>query len=309
MMPTEITSHLRRRIVADLHLGKIKPGGRLPSLRTVSTELGVSIRAAARAYSELQTEGLVSVRGRSGIYLVLPPAIETELSPPLDWYAEMMADAWRHRLTLTDVSRLLDQLIEQPMMVACVESTTDHMEAFCAELAADFALQTMSVMITPEGARIGDQIMPLYDAFTDVDFIVTTAFHAVEVREVADRLKKPVVIVSANDSLVDVFEAQLERGPLTIIANDPLFIERFESSLRERFSDHHNLRVVLTADVERDPSLVEGATTLYTRAARKEMNESDDVLPAPLPFLSASAAKRVVQCMLSTHARRTLQPA
>ena len=65
MMPVELRDLLRRRIVADLHLGRVKPGGRLPSLRMVANELGVSIRAAARAYSELEKEGLVRVRGRS----------------------------------------------------------------------------------------------------------------------------------------------------------------------------------------------------------------------------------------------------
>ncbi|HUP89647.1 MAG TPA: winged helix-turn-helix domain-containing protein [Longimicrobiales bacterium] len=308
MAADQIREHLRRRIVADVHLGRIKPGGRLPSLREVSTELGVSIRAAARAYSDLQSEGLVSVRGRSGIYLVLPPTIDIDLDDDLTWYAEMLSHAWVKRFTIADLTKMLGQLTQTPMSVACVESTADHMEAFCAELANDFALLTTSVLLTDEGARVGDEVTTLYDAIKEVDFVVTTAFHAIEVRAAADIIKKPVVIVSANDTLVDAFENQLESGRVTIIGKDPLFVERFNNTLKDRFDDDHNLRVVLIEDVQRDPSILEGTTPLYTRAARRELNEEEfHLLPPPIPFLSAAAARKVVQCIMSTHSKRTLQ--
>ena len=308
MQPTEIRDHLRRQIVADVHLGKLKPGGRLPSLRMVSTELGISIRAAARAYSDLQDEGLVSVRGRSGIYLVLPPSQELELHPPLDWYTEFLAGAWVRRLRIADVASLLSELIARPMSVACVESTLDHMEAFCTELADEFSLQTHSITLTPDGAKLGDGIMTLYDALTGVDFVVTTAFHAAEVRAAADLLKKPVVIVSANDVLVDAIQAQVDVGRVIIVAHDPLFIERFNNTIKNRFADAHNLRVLDIAEAKADPALLANATVLYTRAARKEMNEAEyHLLPPPIPFLSVAAARRVLQCMLATHAKRALQ--
>ena len=310
MTQMEIRDHLRRRIIADLHLGRIKPGGRLPSLRTVAGELGVSIRAAARAYAELQTEGLVNVRGRSGIYLVLPQSGEIALEEPFDWYAQMLKEAWVRRLTINDVHKLLTQLIDEPLTVACVESTEDHMEAFCAELAADFSLRTVSVLLTADGARVGGTVMTLYDALSCADFVVTTAFHAAEVREAADLLKKPVVIASANDTLVDAFQGQLEIGPVTVVAKDPAFVTRFLSTLKQRFSEEQNLRVVHVDDVVSNPAMINGSTTLYTRAARKSLNEPEyHLMPPPIPFLSAAAARKVVQCMLSTHAKRTLHVA
>src|SRR5688572_13395940 len=91
MTNSEIGDVLKRRIVADLHLGRLKPGGRLPSLRTIARELNVSIRSAARAYANLEREGLVTVRGRSGIYLVAPFAVEIPLEEPLNWYADMLS--------------------------------------------------------------------------------------------------------------------------------------------------------------------------------------------------------------------------
>ncbi|HUP89210.1 MAG TPA: GntR family transcriptional regulator [Longimicrobiales bacterium] len=309
MTPVELTDSIRRRIVADVHLGRIKPGGRLSSLRMVASEFSVSIRAAARAYSELEKEGLVNVRGRSGIYLVLAPAMEIELAEPLDWYADMLRDAWSHRLTVTDVNAILQQLVLNPLRAACVESTEDHMVAFCAELEADFALKTKSVVLTPEGARADDEIVTLYDALSDVDFVVTTAFHAAEVRLAADQLQKPVVIVSVNDTLVSALETELQRGPVTIVGLDGAFVDRFREYLIERFRANGDMRVTCMDDVAQTNG--NGATTtLYTRAARQRLNEEEyHLLPPPIPFLSANAARRVVQCMLSALGKRALQAA
>lgn len=308
MSSIQITDLLRRRVLADLHLGRLKPGDRLPSLRMVAREMGVSVRAVARAYSALEREGLVSVKGRSGIYLVLPQTIDIALEEPLAWYADMLKDAWSRRLTVSDVNLMLQDLVANPTYVACVESTDDHMEAFCGEVEDDFALRSVSVMLVPEGARVGDEIMTLYDALSNVDFVITTAFHAAEVRAAADLLHIPVVIVSVNDLLVETLEKQLQLGPVTIVAADPLFVERFHQYLLERFRESGEMRVVSIDDALNNPSILEGTTTLYTRAARHRLNETEyHLLPPPIPFLSSTAARKVVQCMLNAHAKRVLQ--
>ena len=310
MTNSEITEVLKRRIVADLHLGRLKPGGRLPSLRMIARELNVSIRAAARAYANLEREGLVTVRGRSGIYLVAPFAVEIPLEEPLDWYADMLRDAWSRRIGLTQLNNTLHELVQHPLRAACVESTEDHMVAFCAELDEDFAIETTAVKLIEGGAIVDGRVVSLYDALAAVDFVVTTAFHAADIYEVADRLKKPVVVVSVNDALLSTFESQLQAGAVTIIADDPAFVQRFRTYLLERFRKGGDLRVHALEEINSDNTLGAGSTLLYTRAARKRLNEQEyHLVPPPISFLSDGAARKVLQCMLSTHAKRGLQPA
>lgn len=310
MMNSEISDLLRRRVVADLHLGRLKPGGRLPSLRMIARELNVSIRAAARAYSQLERDGLVTVRGRSGIYLVAPFAVDIPLEEPLSWYADMLKDAWSRRIAITEVTAVLGELVQNPLRVACVESTEDHMVAFCSELTEDFSLETASVMLTADGVLVDGSPASLYDALGGVDFIVTTAFHAADIYEVAETLKKPVVVVSVNETLLDTFETQLESGAISIVAEDPAFVERFRTHLLERFRNRGDLRVFAIHEVSLDGTRTSGSTVLYTRAARKRLNEEEyHLLPPPVAFLSDRAARKVLQCMLSTHAKRALQPA
>lgn len=299
MTTVEIVEFLRRRIIADVHLGRLKPGGRLPSLRIVAREIGASIRAVAHAYNELEREGLVNVKGRSGIYLVLPPSPEPELSEPYDWYVGMLKHAWERRIPLDQINDTVQKLVTSPLCAGCVESTEDHMVAFCAELEEDFALRTISIKLTPEGARIGDRTMTLEESLGEADFAVTTAFHAADVREVADRLGIPVVIVSMNDTLVDALERELENKPVTVVADDPAFVGRMRDSLVERFESSGELRVVSMADLNGNrPG--DDTTLLYTRAARKRLNaEEFHLLPPPIPFVSATAARKILQYMLN----------
>ena len=63
------TRRLRDRILSGLHLGHLQPGDRLPSIRQVAAESGEDARAISRAYRQLEAEGLVEIRTRSGIYV------------------------------------------------------------------------------------------------------------------------------------------------------------------------------------------------------------------------------------------------
>jgi DNA-binding transcriptional MocR family regulator len=64
----------------------LKPGDKLPSVRALSGEQGISISTAYRAYSELENMGLVEARPKSGYYVRYLPARfarKPETNPPL----------------------------------------------------------------------------------------------------------------------------------------------------------------------------------------------------------------------------------
>src|SRR5262245_27225747 len=177
----DVQEYLRRRLITELHLGRLKPRDRAPSLRTVAAELGVGIRAVSRAYAALEREGLVVIRGRSGVY-VATPAFEPELSEPQSWYSAILTDAWRRRIPLPLLPALLERFVSRRLACACVESTEDHMTAFCTELDQDFGLDTVSVDLQRDGEDPGMDAERVDAAVASTDFAVTTAFHAADIR-------------------------------------------------------------------------------------------------------------------------------
>lgn len=64
----QIAKQIRSRIIA----GEIAPGRPLPAVRTLASDLGVSLNTVARAYRILEEGGFLHIRERSGAIVADP---------------------------------------------------------------------------------------------------------------------------------------------------------------------------------------------------------------------------------------------
>lgn len=64
---------LRSRITALVLNGDLRPGDRLPSIRQLAGDLDLAGGTVARAYRELEADGVVRARGARGTVVVGPP--------------------------------------------------------------------------------------------------------------------------------------------------------------------------------------------------------------------------------------------
>ena len=62
----QLADHLARQI----RDGVLRPGNKLPSIRTMSQAKGLSINTILQAYYQLTAQGLVEVRPQSGYYVL-----------------------------------------------------------------------------------------------------------------------------------------------------------------------------------------------------------------------------------------------
>src|SRR3954466_2531837 len=60
---------LMQQIRHAVETGVLRPGDQLPGIRTLAEEIVASHTTVAKAYSELQHEGLVEIRHGSGAYI------------------------------------------------------------------------------------------------------------------------------------------------------------------------------------------------------------------------------------------------
>lgn len=78
-------STLAREIVERIEQGLYRPGDRMPGVRVLSTQRGVSIATAVAAYRRLEDDGYIEARQRSGFYVrarAHPRAAEPGTSAP-----------------------------------------------------------------------------------------------------------------------------------------------------------------------------------------------------------------------------------
>ena len=309
-MESNLTTQLRDRIVIAMHVGRVHAGDRLPSIREVARETGVHARAVAKAYRVLEREGLVEVRGRSGVYAAPQERWGDKLlAETARWIAGVLVEGWKRDIPMQDLPELIRKCIRSVRLNAvCVEGSEDHRVALCTELRADFGLKSTSVPVEDlpqptRGKPADPSVFPA--ALRAADLMVTTAFHAGTVRPAAEALRKPLVVVTLRAEIAQAIEGQLEKAGLTLVCTDPAFGEQLRSVYPGRA---HHIRVVLADDADALAELPPTEPVLLTRAARAQLGEIG--LPMLLPHASSLApesARELAELMirLNMEAKRT----
>ncbi|RKE18713.1 GntR family transcriptional regulator [Streptomyces sp. TLI_171] len=64
--PTPPYEQVRSQIADQARTGELPVGRKLPTVRALAEELGLAANTVARAYRELEADGVVETRGRAG---------------------------------------------------------------------------------------------------------------------------------------------------------------------------------------------------------------------------------------------------
>ena len=64
---------LRAQLSVMVAVGRLEPGGRLPTVRRLAAQVGLAPGTVARTYRELERDGIVVTRGRAGTFVAAEP--------------------------------------------------------------------------------------------------------------------------------------------------------------------------------------------------------------------------------------------
>ncbi len=69
---------IRAQITRAIDGGRLSPATRLPTVRALAADLGVAVNTVARAYRDLERQGLVTTEGRHGTFVAGEPSVVRE---------------------------------------------------------------------------------------------------------------------------------------------------------------------------------------------------------------------------------------
>lgn len=64
-----IYEQIRNQIIRFVELGVLKPDDKLPSVRTLASDLGINPNTVSRAYNELEKEGIIYTLNKKGVFV------------------------------------------------------------------------------------------------------------------------------------------------------------------------------------------------------------------------------------------------
>jgi DNA-binding transcriptional regulator YhcF (GntR family) len=300
---SSLVERLHDRVIGGLHRGTLRAGDRLEGVREIARRTGIDARAVAKAYRTLEAEGLVELRGRSGVYVARQEQRDGEMLPETArWTAEVLVEAWRRMIKLPDFPGFIRRYTGSVRIrCALVESVGDAVTAYGYELKGDWGLEVDPVFFDARGVQRQDNVLNfgrdlgrLMDDLQDADLIVTTSFYARPVRAAAEALGKPVVILTTHPEFEAAIRRRQDEGQLTIVAVDPRFGDRFRAVYREE-----RIRMILADDTAAVAALDPTEPVLLTRAAHERLGDVDLTLLFPhSPSFSPDSARELAEILI-----------
>jgi GntR family transcriptional regulator len=99
---------VRTRIASLAASGELAAGAKLPTVRHLAAELGLAVNTVARAYRELEADGVVVTDGRRGTFVRSEVVTSTPAAVD-DLVRGFAAAARRHGLTCAEATRLVER--------------------------------------------------------------------------------------------------------------------------------------------------------------------------------------------------------
>lgn len=104
---------VRSQLAAGIVDGTLEAGQRLPTVRRLAADLGLAANTVARAYRELEADGLVVTQGRRGTF-VRSGALQAAMPAASRAAEDYCAAARREGLTLAEAIRLVERAWPRP---------------------------------------------------------------------------------------------------------------------------------------------------------------------------------------------------
>ena len=113
---TPLYAQIKEQMRLAVSTGALQPGDQLPTVRDLATRLRLNPNTVARAYRELQAEGLLTSRQGSGTFVSPEAAVVAEEEARkfvMQMLRQVAATALNLRLAQNEITKLFEEALRQ----------------------------------------------------------------------------------------------------------------------------------------------------------------------------------------------------
>jgi len=268
---------VREHLLVSLHLGRLQPGDRVPSVRRFAVMSGMNRKTVHRAYRALVHEGFLAVRPGAGTFVATSPGPhpsarrEDELIHVVN---RCRSEAHALGVTATAFADFVQNALNgglKGLPIAIVECNHEQTDMIAREVRAGLQADTRHVLLE---TLVADPVTALAGMWG----VVTTDCHRAEVERAAQAVGTPVYRVALDGEFPRRILRVAKSRDIVLCVRDPRFGLVFRRFLGQLGATPEIL------------ARVHVATARQLRATLREAG--DDPLVLVLPLAERDAAGR-----------------
>ena len=217
---------IRHQLLANIHLGLLPPGSRLPAVRELATSAGLNLKTAFRIYRGLAGEGLVEIRPQRGVFVKYSGSAgkRTHRASVQSFLDRVVREGQRHNLAPVRVAQMLASRQGVPdgftVRAALLECNDEQTGVFSAELR-----RRLGIVVVP--VRTDAPTRQRERGLRQADVFITTYYHRDEVSHWAGQHHKEAFFIRLNPEFHRMLLRYGRRGLFPLIMSDVSYEPRF----------------------------------------------------------------------------------
>ncbi len=241
--PSQGSEKVREHLMTSLHLGRLRPGDRVASVRRLADITGLNRKAVHRAYRALAKEGFLAVRPGAGTFVAEP--FRELHGPDALIHAVNRCRAEAHALGLSTSAfadflqgALNGGLHGLPVVIA--ECNREQIEMIGRDVRSGLGVDARPVLLDD---LVADPAAALAGAWG----VVTTDCHRSEVESAARAVGVPVYRVALDPEFPETILRWAQRRDVVVVVGDDRFPKvflRFLGQLGGREEVLERIRIV-----------------------------------------------------------------
>ena len=222
------------QLLSALHMGKLRAGDRLPSVRQIAQRNNINHKTAFAIYQRLHAEGFISLRKGSGAYVWDVDQSDLEQAYCLSLLRLIksnFAEAARLKIGPREYVKLAQGYVRKAQLksarLAVVECNEEQVGLFANEILNRLGITVHPVLLS----QLESPDRRTARTLARAQYFATTHFHFKQVKILTEKYQKKLLQLRLNPNFVPAIVEAARQGTVLMVVSNANYFPAFKQSL------------------------------------------------------------------------------
>lgn len=222
------------QLLSALHMGKLRAGDRLPSVRQIAQRNNINHKTAFAIYQRLHAEGFISLRKGSGAYVWDVDQSDLEQAywlSLLRLIKSNFAEASRLKINPREYVKLAQSFVRKSQLksvrLAVVECNEEQVNLFANEILNRLGITVHPILLD----QLESPDRRTAKTLAKVHYFATTHFHFKQVKALTEKYQRKILQLRLNPNFVPAIVAAAREGTVLMVVSNTNYFPAFKESL------------------------------------------------------------------------------